>query len=193
MTTTSFYPPASIEQVTVMNELTHKPSIDWDKLDAIISKDSYTISKLPLHTISGFWQEKFLSNTSQIVLTNFNFPSTNRTLTGIEFQLGIQRAGRIEDLQIQLSLNGDLIGDNLASTINPVQSDMYTGDYTTPLTPVGDYHIYGATDNLWGTELTSADILNPTFGIVIAFKSNQIYPHNDLAYVNQVALRVSYA
>jgi len=193
MTTTPFYSPRSVEQVAVMNEVTHTPSIDWDDLEFIIGKNSFARSKKPLYTISGFWMEKFLSNTSQIVLTDFNFPSTNRTVTGIEFQLGIQRASRIEDLQIQLTLGGDLIGDNLASHVNPVQSDMYTGDYTTPLNPVGDYHIYGGTGNMWGTELTAPDISNPTFGIVIAFKSNQIYPHRDLAYVNQVALRITYA
>jgi len=193
MTTTPFYSPTSVEQVTVMNELTHKTSIDWDDLESIISTNSFARTKKPLYTISGFWMEKFLSNTSQIVLTDFNFPTSNRQLTGIEFQLGIQRAGRIEDLQIQLTINGDLIGDNLASNVNPVQSDMYTGDHTTPLNPVGDYHIYGDATNMWGTELTTSDILNPTFGIVIAFKSNQIYPHSDMAYVNQVGLRITYA
>jgi hypothetical protein len=46
---------------------------------------------------------------------------------------------------------------------------------------------------MWGTELTSEQLADPTFGIVISFKSNVIYPHTDLAYVNQVALRVTCA
>jgi len=192
MTTTTFYAPRTVNQVTVLNEITHNSSIDWDGLEFIVTQDSFARSKKPLYTIPGFWMEKFLSNTSQVVLTNFNIPA-GTTLTGIEFQLGIQRAGRIEDLQIQLTLNGDLVGDNLASRVNPVQSDMYTGDFTTPLNPVGDYNIYGGPQDLWGTTLTASDVINPTFGVVIAFKSNQIYPHSDLAYVNQVAVRVTYA
>jgi len=116
------------------------------------------------------------------------------TILGVELQLGIQRVARIEDLVIQLTLNGELIGDNLASTVNPVQSDMYTGDFTTPLDPVGDSHIYGGTTDLWGTAgLTTANIADPTFGVVVSFKSNPIYPHRDLAYLSQVALRITYA
>ena len=123
-------------------------------------------------------------------------PQVLATLTGIEFQLGILRSARIEDLLIQLTLNGELVGDNLASTVNPVESNMYTGEYMdspVPPQPVGDYNIYGGPTNLWGTTLSSVDIINPTFGIVISFKSNEIYPHKDLCYVNQVALRATYA
>jgi hypothetical protein len=77
--------------------------------------------------------------------------------------------------------------------INPVQSDMYTGDNTVP-TPVGDSHIYGGPADLWATtDLTASDIANPTFGIVVSFRSNAIYPHRDLAYLSQVALRITYA
>jgi hypothetical protein len=193
MTTTVFLFPTTINQVTIPNEVTGIPSIDWKDLEYIADSDSYAVSQRPLYTISGFQMEKFFSNTSQIWLTGFNIPANSSTLTGIEFQLRIQRAARIEDLIIQLTLNGELIGDNLASIINPVQSDMYTGDFTEPLNPVGDYNIYGAATNLWGTALSTADVTDPTFGVVISFQSNTTYPHSDLAYVDQVALRATYA
>jgi len=115
------------------------------------------------------------------------------TILGIELALTVHRAARIEDLIIQLTLNGNLIGDNLASLDNPVQSSMYTGDNTVP-TPVGDSHIYGGPSDLWGTTgLTAADISDPTFGVVVSFKSNPIYPHSDLAYVDQASIRITYA
>jgi hypothetical protein len=193
MTTTVFLFPTTINQVTIPNEVTGIPSIDWKDLEYIADSGSYAVSQRPLYTISGFQMEKFFSNTSQIWLTGFNIPANSSTLTGIEFQLRIQRAARIEDLIIQLTLNGELIGDNLASIINPVQSDMYTGDFTEPLNPVGDYNIYGGATNLWGTALSTADVTDPTFGVVISFQSNTTYPHSDLAYVDQVALRATYA
>ena len=198
--TTSFTSPNTVTQIAVPNDITGIPSIDWTGLENITTGSSYTITKKPLYTISGLWMEKFLSNTSILYLTNFNFTETQQSVAGIEFQLHIQRASRIEDLVIQLTLGGldengmpIMIGDNLASQINPVQSDMYTGEFTTPLNPVGDYNIYGAPDNLWGTTLTGAQVADPTFGIVVSFKSNIIYPHSDLAYVNQVRLRITYA
>jgi hypothetical protein len=193
MTTTVFLSPTTINQVTIPNEITGISSIDWTGMEYITNTGSYAVSKKPLYTISGMWMEKFLSNTSQLWLTGFNIPNSSSTLTGIEFQLNIQRAARIEDLIIQLTLQGELIGENQASLVNPVQSDMYTGDFTTPLQQVGDYNVYGGSTNLWGSSLTSTDVTDPTFGIVISFKSNQIYPHSDLAYVNQVAVRVTYA
>ena len=143
MTTTAFLFPTTVNQVSIPNEITGIPSIDWTGLEYISNTGSYAVSKRPLYTISGLWMEKFLSNTSQIWLTNFNIPTNPNTLTGIEFQLNIQRAARIEDLIIQLTLNGELIGENQASWVNPVQSDMYTGDFTEPLNPVGDYNVYG--------------------------------------------------
>jgi len=187
-------------QIAVPNEITGISSISWKNLENISDNSSYAISAKPLYTISGLWMEKFLSNTSILYLTGFNFPNTGQTVAGIELQLHILRSARIEDLVIQLTDGGldangmpIMIGDNLASTINPVQSDMYTGDNTAPPQPVGDFNIYGGPDNLWGATLSSADIASPTFGVVISFKSNQIYPHTDLAYVNQIALRITYA
>ena len=193
MITTPFYYPITIANTTVANEVTGIPSIDWNFTPAVIADHAKAVSKKPLYTISGMWMEKFLSNTSQLWCTNFNIPNTGNSISGIEFQLKMQRAARIEDLIIQLTLNGTLIGDNYASTINPVQSDMYTGDFTTPLNPVGDYNIYGSPADLWGTTgLTASDLANSTFGIVVSFKSNAIYPHRDLVYVSQVGLRITY-
>ena len=300
MTTTTFYNPTTITQVSVPNEITGIPSIDWNFDSNMIADGAEAVTKTGLYTIPGVWMEKFLSNTSQLWCTKFlipytqvgyratftqdiygntttgvtgnnstyieleshsvmtslfdtstyygnryytlynpitvtyadgqqqtvtyvrctnatsngviiglestaghNFPITIQTsnydqshpltISGIELQLNIQRAARIEDLLIQLTLNGQLIGNNYASTVNPVQSDMYTGDYTTPLDPVGDSHIYGSNIDLWGTTgLTPANVTNSTFGVVVSFKSNVIYPHRDLAYLSQVALRITY-
>jgi hypothetical protein len=195
MTTTAFYSPTAINQVTITNDITGIPSIDWDFNSTQISENAQAMTKKRLYTISGLWMEKFLSNTSQLWCTNLNIPNNNRPVVGIELLLGIQRASRIEDLLIQLTLGSELIGNNYASTVNPVQSSMYTGDYMeTPVQPVGDIGLYGDSADLWGTtDLTSTNISDPTFGIVISFKSNQIYPHRDLAYVSQVGLRITYA
>ena len=115
------------------------------------------------------------------------------TIQGIELELDIKRAARIEDLVIQLTLGGVLIGNNLASSINPVQADMYTAERANYPTPVPDYSIYGGSTNMWGTTLTSNQIADPTFGVVVSFQSNVIYPHKDLAYLHKARLRVTYA
>jgi hypothetical protein len=193
MTTTAFYNPHTLSNVNIANQVTGYNSIDWNFNSSALADSAIATSKQSLYTISGFWMEKFLSNTSQLWCTGYNIPGSVRPVVGIECQINVQRAARIEDLIIQLTLNGTIIGDNLASDINPVQSDMYTGDFTTPLNPVGDLHIYGGVDNLWGTALTSADVSNSTFGIVISFKSNTVFPHRDIAYLSQASIRITYA
>jgi hypothetical protein len=193
MMTTLFYSPTAINTVPEYNSITDQWSIPWNWNPYAINPNSTAITARPLYTVSGLWMEKFLSNTDQLWCTGFNIPNNSNSILGIEVELGVQRAARIEDLIIQLTLDGQLIGDNRASTVNPVQSDMYTGDYTTPLNPVGDYNIYGSGTDLWGTTLTANQVSNSSFGVVISFKSNQIYPHSDLAYLSQVGIRITYA
>jgi hypothetical protein len=196
MTTTTFYDPTQLTNVTIHNNVTGHDSIDWVTKNNTILENNYAYSKKPLYTVSGLWMEKFLSNTSQLWCTGYKIPNAGNTVAGIEFLLNIKRAARIEDLVIQLTLNGVIIGDNYASTINPVQSSMYTGGgpNDVPLVPVGDIYTYGGTADLWGTTgLTSANIADSSFGVVVSFKSNIIYPHNDTAYLNQASIRVTYA
>ena len=190
--TTAFYPPTSIATVPEYNSVLNQWSIPWNWNPTTISDHAVAVTVRPLYTISGMWMERFLSNTDQLWCTNFNIPNTGRLVAGIEVELFTQRAGRIQDLVLQLVKNGQLIGDNYASTINPVESNTYTGDMTIPI-PVGNYNIYGGSADMWGTTLTSAQVADSTFGVAISFKSNVIYPHSDLAQVSQVGIRITYA
>ena len=188
---THFYTPSTITEQTVVNDLTGHDSIGWN-FNNTICENNYATTKQPLYTISGLWMEKFLSNTSELWCTNFNIPNTSSPVTGIEFYLDMHRFSRIEDLRIQLTLNGEAIGDNMASPVNPVQSNMYTGE-NSPLIPIiGDLNIYGSPIDLWGTTLTSVDIADSSFGIIFSFRSNQVYPHRDLVIVNQIGLGITY-
>lgn len=193
MALTNFLTPTIITQLANTNNITGKPSIPWANPNLIKSNDVFAVTEGCLYTISGFWSEKFFSETNQLHATGFGFADTHAQVLGIELQLNVQRKARIQDLVIQLMLNGQLIGDNLASTINPVQNNMYTADTTVPLNPVGDFHIYGGGDNLWGTNLTSTNIADPSFGVAISFRSNDTVPHHDQVYLDQVALRITYA
>jgi len=193
MTTTSFQSATALNSVHTLNTVINQYSIPWNYNPTTLSENTYAVTARPLYTMSGFWQEKFQSSTDQLWLTGYKFPDTGRTVLGIELELDIKRAARIEDLVIQLTLGGVVIGDNLASIINPVQADMYTAERAITPTPVPDYSIYGSSTNMWGATLTSSQIADPTFGVVISFQSNVIYPHKDLAYLHKARLRVTYA
>ena len=193
MATTNFSYPTVITPVQSFNDILNIPSIPWENLEFLRGEDNYATSAKPIYTISGFWQEKFYTETDQLVTTGYGFTDTGATVTGIEALISLRRLSRVQDLVIQLTLNGELVGDNLASIINPVQSNMYTGETGSTPTPVGDIHIYGGATELWGRAWTSAEIADSSFGIAVSFKSNQEVPHRDLVYFDQLALRISYA
>ncbi len=193
MPTTTLIAPTIITQVESYNDVLNRYSIPWNNVNNILDQGLYAVTDSPIHTISGFWQEKFYTETHRIDTTGYNFEDNGLSVVGIEALVVVQRLSRVQDLVIQLTLDGELVGDNLASTINPVQSNQYTGEYDDPLIPVGDVHVYGSPTELWGRAWTSSEIANSTFGLAVSFKSNQIVPHRDLVYLDQVALRITYA
>lgn len=191
MSTITYYPKV-LNQVGSFNDITNTPSIDWNFDNPAIPQTVLTVK--PLHTISGFWQEIFRTVTSELWYTDLRIPDDSSTIVGIEVDLEMQRNARVQDLTVQLTYNGDLIGDNQASDINPVQSNIYTGENTVTPIPAGNSHTYGSANSLWGTTgLTTAMLADSSFGIVISFQSNHIYPHSDFAQVDRVALRITYA
>jgi hypothetical protein len=185
--TTNYLSPTNIQQVA-----TDDTTIEWQSLYNIIDKGSYASIISPLHTISGLWQERYRTHTNQIWTTGYNFTPLGNTLVGIELSLSTQRLSRVEDLVIQLCLNGELIGLNYALAVPPDIANMYTSDNGIVLTPAGNYGIYGGEFDMWGTSLTIADLANPTFGIVVSFQSHPTIPHRDIASVDQIAIKVYY-
>jgi len=134
----------------------------------------YAVSSKPLHTISGLWQERFASITSQLWFTNFPFAPNGSTLLGVEVQINAIRASRIQDYVVQLVLNGERVGDNLADP------------------GLDNYKIYGSPTNLWNSPIQLVDTINVNFGVVIALRSNVLTPHTDTAYIDNVAMRITY-
>jgi len=92
--TTNFYSPTNIYQVS------EDGTIDWNNIQKVAERESYATTISPLHTISGLWQERYRTHTSQIWATNFNFTPTGTILNGIELSLSMMRLSRIEDLVI---------------------------------------------------------------------------------------------
>ena len=128
------------------------------------SRDLLHIARDPRHNI----KEK----TYFLKATGFNFINVPDTISGIEVKITSNRYGRITDETIQLTLNNTVIGDNQASLdLNPIK-------------------IYGGTDNIWNTNLTTAGILNTSFGVVMRFQSHPRWPHKSSMMLDSVELRI---
>jgi len=128
------------------------------------ARDLLHIAKQPNHDL--------VEKTYFLKMTGFNFIGLPDVLSGIELRLNMQRHGRISDETIQLYLDNDIIGDNLASL------------HLDPIT------IYGSDTTLWNTKLTISDVQNSNFGIILRFRSHPNWPHKSTAMVNAIELRV---
>lgn len=128
------------------------------------SRDLLHIAREPRHDI----REK----TYFLKITGFNFNDVPETISGIEARITSNRYGRITDETIQLTLNDTVIGDNQASLdLNPIK-------------------IYGGQDNIWNTNLTTAGILNSSFGLVLRFQSHPRWPHKNSIMLDSVEVRI---
>lgn len=104
--------------------------------------------------------------------TGFTFVNLPNTVSGVELKITSNRFGRITDDVIQLTLNGNLIGENYASlSLEPIK-------------------IYGNEDDKWNTDLTSQNILSNSFGVVIRFKSHPSWPHKSNIFLDCIELRI---
>jgi len=129
-----------------------------------ISRDLLHIAKQPNHDL--------VEKTYFLKLTGFNFNNLPDVVSGIEMRLTMKRYGRISDETVQLYLDNDVIGDNQASgSVDPV-------------------NLYGGEDDNWNTNLSISDVQNPTFGLLVRFRSHPKWPHKSSALIDAVEIRI---
>ena len=151
--------------------------IMWNEdngLDELKSNDGRSIqTNGTLHHIARSPKHDLRNKTYYIQATGFNFSNIPEVISGIEVRLNVRRYGRATDDTIQLCLNETPIGDNRATLeINPIK-------------------VYGSETDLWSTlELTPADLLDSTFGIVFRFQAHPHWPHRDPVLVDSVEMRI---
>lgn len=103
---------------------------------------------------------------------NFNLINVPEQISGIELKLTSNRFGRITDDLIQLTLNDNFIGENLANL---------------DLAPI---KIYGSDTDIWSSNLTRDQILSNSFGVVMRFKSHPNWPHRSSMLIDSVEIRI---
>jgi hypothetical protein len=158
----------------------------WNIADTVRYIDRQSIStSQPLKSIfitnynSG---KPKITVSNKLILTNMA-QTISGTITGISVHIESQRASRILDLVVQLTYNGNLIGDNKA--ILDIISD---SSGAKSVLSGNNSQDYGSENDLWGTALTPNMINDPSFGIVIQFSSHLLYPCSDIAYIEYVSI-----
>ena len=172
--TTIWTSPTIIDQYAESGaELVHIP---WNnsQFDAVISPDSTSLGTQGVLThISKSPRVDETNKTYFLSANGYNFNDLPNIVSGITLRLTTNRYGRISDDTIQIIVNGEPAGENLASkSVDPIK-------------------IYGGVNDLWGIDnLSVSDLQNSNFGVLIRFKSHPHYPHKDGANIYAIELQI---
>jgi hypothetical protein len=149
--------------------------IPWDSssFSSIRSNDSNSLGTMGTLEHSARSPKTDVTNKTYFLkITGFNFIQLPTSLSGIELRLIMNRGGRVTDETVSLCINDTLIGTNNADLdLNPLK-------------------VYGSETNLWDTNLTIADVTDPSFGVILRFKSHPHWPHRTGAFIDAVELRI---
>jgi hypothetical protein len=124
-----------------------------------------------------------LDKTYYLKCTNFEITDVPSTVTGIGLVLQTQRNQKIVDDTICLIYQDQVISDN--------KTNLSAGPYAI------DGHLrnsnnqtYGNVNDLWGATITPDMVRDPSFGVLLRFSSNPMYPHREGMTIFQVFLEV---
>ena len=166
--TTIWTPPTTITQYA------EDPShIEWDtNFDRLTTLFSGVSLSKPIQHISRQPKNDIKMKSWYIQATNFNFQNLPDAISGIAFKFSVNRGGRVFDDTIQLTCNGELIGENkCVRTVDPVQ-------------------VYGGATDLWNVDNLSSLIQDPSFGITIRLKSHPDWPHKTTPILRGLELQI---
>ena len=108
-----------------------------------------------------------LDKTYYLKCTNFGFSGLTDALTGITLLLDTQRNGKIVDETVALIYQDQVISKNKTDLSTQYEGHLRNGNIQT----------YGGETDLWEAELTNEMVMDPSFGVLLRFTSNPMYPH----------------
>ena len=173
----TFY-PSVVEQVSDAPD----QEIGWSSFFAANTKfllNSRWKTLQPLSHLSNPATGDLRNKTWSLVCTGFNIPELS-SVVGLELNVSGQRNGRIVDEIIQLTYQGQKIGNNNFVYITDPDGNL----------PITNQTIYCGPTNFWGTTLTPTQLTDPTFGVVLKFQSHPYYPHLCGMIVDTVSLNI---
>lgn len=173
---------ATVYYPTRIDQLGEEPNIAWTSSPTL--REPLLLGRIwrtvkSLKHIANPASGPIRDMTYTLVCTGFRIPVLAQ-INGIELRVIAQRNGRITDETIQLTYQGSAIGRNNFS---------YETDDEGRLPLFNDTR-YGGVDDLWGTEITSEMLQDPSFGVILKFQSHPYYPHSSDMQIESVSLTV---
>jgi hypothetical protein len=172
-----WFTPSLVEQYAESGaDAVHIPWFDTNNFSGLrnldlqsirTTKDLVHIARDPRHDV--------LQKTYYLRISNFGIPEFSGILEGIEVKVIMNRGGRITDETVQLCVNDQAVGDNLANLDLSVEQ------------------IYGDKTSLWNSPIDINMIADSTFGILLRYQSHPRWPHKTTPLIDVVEVRVHYS
>lgn len=168
MQTTNYRFPSIVNQVTAYDE-----SVTWDDVNEVTNETVYSQTDVRIYNLAIRDALYRSTMANQLWCTGFGFTGVG-TVVGVELRLITQRLARIQDYTIQLVYNDQLVGENYANLV--AENDQ----------------LYGGVDDMWGTALTGAQVMDVSFGVMVELGHNRVIPHADTGYIDAIEMRIFY-
>ncbi len=162
------YEPRTIEQIGEDLE------ISWNQ-----TNQNLWITSQPLIHISNPATGDIRTKSYSLICTNLQIQPID-PVQGISVFVKSKRNGRVTDETVQLTYQGQPIGDNQVS----YESDE-NGKFQ-----IKDDNTYGGENDTWGVEITPEMLQDPSFGVILKFSSHPYFPHKDQMILYGVSLTV---
>jgi hypothetical protein len=175
--TTYWTTPATITQYAQPDA--EEVHVSWN----IVSNRNPITTSAPLTHIARQPRNDLTMKTYFLSCTGYNFENLPETVTGINCRVTMNRGGRIADETIQLTYQGILIGSNQGKpAFNPQ-------NHASTLSPVT---VYGGDIALWEIKdgIDPSVVQDPSFGIVLRFRSHPAWPHKTTPQINAVEIQI---
>ncbi len=134
----------------------------------------------PLLHIPNSGRGAQLDKTYYLKCTNFGLKDLPSTITGISLSLYTQRNGKIVDDTVCLIHNDQIISDNKTSLLAAREGHIKNGNN----------QVYGGEQDLWGATITKEMLEDNSFGVLLRFSSNPLYPHKEGMQVYKILLKL---
>ena len=137
----------------------------------------------PLTHVSNPTRGPKLDKTYYLKCTNFSGLHVPSTPTGIVLNLTTQRHQKIVDETICLVYQDQIISDN--------KTNLSPGAYSVDgHMKIENQATYGSETDMWGATITRDMLMDPSFGVLLRFSSNPMYPHKEGMLIYQITLQV---
>lgn len=120
------------------------------------------------------------SQTYSLICTSFNMTELPDEITGISLKITGQRNGRVVDQQVQLTYQGQPVGDNKVDYETDSEGHILLLNDTT----------YGGPEDFWGAEITREMLQDSSFGVILKFQNHPFYPHSCGMFLDSVSITV---